>query len=58
MAQQLSRFVFLGAPGVGKGTFASIIASQLVSEQLLFVEGTKFAQTEPVFALFGLLCRR
>lgn len=27
------RFVFLGAPGVGKGTFAAIIAPQMVSEK-------------------------
>ncbi|KAM3568016.1 hypothetical protein VYU27_009854 [Nannochloropsis oceanica] len=29
MPSPLSRFVFLGAPGVGKGTFASIIAPRL-----------------------------
>jgi len=30
MPPPFSRFVFLGAPGVGKGTFASIIAPRLV----------------------------
>lgn len=33
VAAPIRRFLFLGAPGVGKGTFAGIIAPQLVSEE-------------------------